>query len=127
MGKHVVRRYTPEYYAKRIDMLSSVTRKAMSNIQNQINNITKACTVDGKIHTELLSRTKIRDLQLLYYRKSQLSNPFDQYGRKKPDGSEEALIAKELTEWNKWQSEHIKNKLDYDAFEEAKRNAKDKD
>ena len=64
---------------------------------------------------------------MLYYRKSQLSNPFDQYGRKKADGTEEALIAKELTEWNKWQSEHVKNKLDYDAFEEAKRNAKDKD
>lgn len=127
MGKHAVRRFTVAYYDKRIDMLSSVTRKAQTEIQNQINDIIRACTIDGKVHTELLTPTKVRDLQLLYYRKSQLSNPFDQYGRKKPDGSEEALIAKELTEWNKWQSEHIKNKLDYDAFEEAKRNAKDKD
>jgi hypothetical protein len=29
--------------------------------------------------------------------------------------------------WNQWQSEHIKNKMDYDAYNEAKANAKDKD
>ena len=127
LEKHAVRRYTAAYYDKRIDMLSPVTRKAQTKIQNQINEIIKACTIDGKVHTELLTRTKIMDLQRLYYRKSQLSNPFDEYGREKVDGTEEALIAKELTAWNKWQGEHIKNKLDYDAFEEAKKNAKDPD
>lgn len=125
--KRAVRRFTAKYYDTRIDMLSSITRKALNKVQNNINEIISACTIDGKVHTELLTRTKMMDLQRLYYAKSQLSNPFDQYGRKKPDGSEEALIAKELTEWNKWQSEHIKYKMDYDAYNEAKNNAKDPD
>ena len=43
-------------------MLSPVTRKAQTKIQNQINEIIKACTIDGKVHTELLTRTKIMDL-----------------------------------------------------------------
>lgn len=126
-GKHAVRRFTVAYYDKRIDMLSSITRKAQTKINKDINDIIKACTIDGKVHTELLTRTKMLELQRLYYQREQLSNPFDQYGRKKPDGSDEAIIAQELTAWNKWQGEHVKNKMDYDAFEEAKKNAKDPD
>lgn len=126
-GKHAVRRFTVAYYDKRIEMLSPITRKAQTKIRNKINEIIRACTIDGKVHTELLTRTKMLDLQRLYYEQSQLSNPFDRFGRKKVDGSEEALIAQELTAWNQWQSEHIKNKIDYDAFEEAKKNAKDPD
>lgn len=126
-GKHAVRRFTAAYYDKRIEMLSSVTRKALNKVQNDINEIIGACTIDGKVHTELLTGTKMMDLQRLYYRKQQLSNPFDQYGHQKPDGSDEALIAKELIAWNKWQSEHIKYKMDYDAYNQAKNNAKDKD
>ena len=62
MGKHAVRRFTVAYYDKRIDMLSSTTRKAQTQIQNQINDIIRACTIDGKVHTELLTSTKVRDL-----------------------------------------------------------------
>ena len=127
MGEHAIRRFTTEYYDIRIDMLSPMTLKAQTAIQNDINDIIRACTINGKVHTELLTSTRVLELQRLYHKKSQLSNPFDEYGRRKPDGSDEATIAKELMAWNQWQSEHIKNKMDYDAYNEAKANAKDKD
>jgi hypothetical protein len=102
MGKHAVRRFTTEYYDIRIDMLSPMTLKAQTAIQNDINDIIRACTINGKVHTELLTSTRVLELQRLYHKKNQLSNPFDEYGRKKPDGSDEAIIAKELMAWNKW-------------------------
>ena len=127
MGKHAVRRFTTAYYDKRIDILSSVTRKAINNINRRINEILSACTIDGKIHTELLYSNQLDELKTLYHTRTQMSNPFDRYGNLKQPGTDEYQIAKELSEWNEWQTEHIKYKLDYDAFEEAKRNAKDPD
>lgn len=126
-GKHAVRRYTTAYYDKQIEMLSSKTRRAQTAIQNKINEIIGACTIDGEIHTELLTSSQMSQLQKLYYEQQQLSNPFDRFGRKKEEGTDEYQIAKELTEWSKWRREHVKSKLDYEAYEKAKNNATDKD
>lgn len=127
MSHHAVRRFTKEYYAKRIDMLSTAARKAVTSVQNDINKIIEACTIDGKVHTELLTKPQMNNLHRLYYKKSQLSNIFDEYGREKPVGSIERQIADELSAWNEFQSSVIKNKIDYEAFEEAKKNAKNKE
>jgi len=126
-SKNVVRRYTKKYYDARIDILSQKTLKALHEIDNQISNIIKACTVDGELHTELLTRQKALNLLNLYEKKAQLSNPYDEFGRLKEDGTDAYQIAKELTQWNNFLRDKVKYKMNYEAYENAKNNAKNKD
>lgn len=126
-GKRAVRRFTVAYYDKRIDTLSSVTMKAVNKINRRINEILSACTIDGKVHTELLYSNQLDELKTLYHTRQQMANPFDSHGNLKQQGTDEYQIAKELSEWNEWQTEHLKYKLDYEAFEEAKNNSKNPD
>jgi hypothetical protein len=51
-------------------MLSRVTREAQKSIQKDINDIVGACTIDGKVHTELLTNSKMQRLKQLYNQKS---------------------------------------------------------
>jgi hypothetical protein len=126
-GSNCVRRFTTEYYAKRIDILSSKTRKAQREIDIQMNTITRACTIDGKPHTELLGSQKLKQLKILYRKKSQLSNPYDEFGNLKEEGTDEYQIAKELTEWNLFTKDKIQYTTDYESFNAAKANSSDPD
>lgn len=126
-AKHAVRAFTEEYYDKKIDMLSKVTENAVDAIDKDIKRILYSCTIDGKIHTELLKPSKMEALSVLYYQKQQLANPYDRYGREKPIGSEERQIADELTAWNNWVADNVAYKKDIEAYEAAKAGAKDPD
>lgn len=126
ISKHAIRQFTKEYYDARIDMLSSVTRKKLSDINSDINRIIKACTVDGEVRTDLLPSPKQKELLRLYRAKSQMSNPFDLNGRLKQEGTEEYQIAKELTDWAEFTKDKIKYTIDQEAYDKAYNNAKDK-
>lgn len=126
-AKHAVRVFTELYYDKKIDMLSKVTENAVDSIDKEIKRILYSCTIDGKIHTELLKPSKMEALQVLYYQKQQLANPFDRFGREKPIGSEARQIADELTAWNNWVADNVAYKKDTEAYEAAKAGAKDPD
>lgn len=127
MGKRVVRQFTTEYYDKRIDMLSSLTRRAQRQYDDKINKIVNAASPNGKFQSELLTKAKRDELKRLYERKQQLSNPYDRYGVLKPVGSDEYVIAKELSEWHEFVKDKIKYKLDRQSFDESLKNAIDKD
>lgn len=119
LGEHCVRRYTVDYYDKQIEMLSAKSARALQDIDDDIGVIIKACTINGKIHTELLTNTKMRKLKQLYNKKQQLANPYNTDGSLKPIGSDERQIADELSAWNDFKSDKIKYKLDEDAFNTA--------
>lgn len=122
-----VRPFTAKYYEMQIKMLSQKTILAQNKINREINKITKACTTNGRVHTELLSPSKMRKLEILYNEKQQLSNIYDKYGVEKPVGSDERQIADELTAWNEWLGNNIVHKKDVEAYEASKEAAKDKD
>lgn len=126
VAKHAIRQFTEAYYDKRIDMLSSTTRKAVALIDDDINKIIKACTIDGKIRTDLLPHYKHMELLRLYRQKSQLSSPFYSNGKLKEPGTNEYEIAKELTEFSNFIKGKVIYKIDREAYEEALANAKDK-
>lgn len=126
-AKHAIRAFREEYYDKKIDMLSKVTENAVDSIDKDIKRILYSCTIDGKIHTELLKPSKMEALQVLYYQKQQLANPFDRFGKEKPIGSEARQIADELTAWNNWVADNVAYKKDIEAYEAAKAGAKDPD
>ena len=126
-SKHAIRPFREEYYDKKIDMLSKITENALDSIDKEIKRILYSCTIDGKIHTELLKPSKMEALQVLYYQKQQLANPYDRFGREKPVGSEARQIADELTAWNNWVADNVAYKKDTEAYEAAKAGAKDPD
>lgn len=127
LSNNCVRRYTAKYYDAQIGMLSRKTLRAQREIDNQINNIIKAATVDGQLRTDLLTKTKSIQLMRLYEKKAQLSNPYDEFGREKEEGTDEYQIYKELDAWHEFQRDKIKYKMNYDAYENAKKNAANKE
>lgn len=110
------RKYKSEYYTARNKILSLKTRDAVNEIQRYIDNLTSPITIDGVEYTNLLSESEQVQLEQLRKQKSLLSNPYNLDGSEKT--GDDAIIAKELSEFNKLVSEHIKYKTDkakYDA------------
>lgn len=110
------RKYKSEYYTARNKILSLKTRDAVNEVQRYIDNLTSPITIDGVEYTNLLSESEQMQLEQLRKQKSLLSNPYNLDGSEKT--GDDAIIAKELSEFNKLVSEHIKYKTDkakYDA------------
>lgn len=110
------RKYKSEYYTARNKILSLKTRDAVNEVQRYIDNLTSPITIDGVEYTNLLSESEQVQLEQLRKQKSLLSNPYNLDGSEKT--GDDAIIAKELSEFNKLVSEHIKYKTDkakYDA------------
>lgn len=127
IGKRTVRQFTTEYYDMRIDMLSSLTRRAQKQYDDKINKIVNAASPNGKFQSELLTKAKREELKRLYEKKQQLSNPYDRYGVLKAVDTDDYIIAKELTAWHNFVKDKIKYKLDRQSFDESLQNAADKD
>lgn len=104
------RKYKSEYYTARNKILSLKTRDAVNEIQKYIDNLVSPITIDGVEYTNLLSESKQVQLEQLRKQKSLLSNPYNLDGSEKT--GDDAIIAKELSEFNKLVSEHIKYKTD---------------
>ena len=75
LAKYTHRKYTPEYYRKRLQILcdlnddmsikpTSDTKAlhAQNDIQSKIEKIVGPCTIDGKVHTELLEDPELIQL-----------------------------------------------------------------
>ena len=127
IGKRTVRQFTTEYYDMRIDMLSSLTRRAQKQYDDKINKLVNAASPNGKFQSELLTKAKREELKRLYEKKQQLSNPYDRYGVLKAVDTDDYIIAKELTAWHNFVKDKIKYKLDRQSFDESLQNAADKD
>lgn len=127
IGKRTVRQFTTEYYDMRIDMLSSLTRRAQKQYDDKINKIVNAASPNGKFQSELLTKAKREELKRLYEKKQQLSNPYDRYGVLKAVDTDDYIIAKELTAWHDFVKDKIKYKLDRQSFDESLQNAADKE
>lgn len=104
------RKYKSEYYTARNKILSLKTRDAVNEIQKYIDNLVSPITIDGVEYTNLLSESEQVQLEQLRKQKSLLSNPYNLDGSEKT--GDDAIIAKELSEFNKLVSEHIKYKTD---------------
>lgn len=121
-----IRRFTSEYYIDRIDALSITTLKALSDIEDQIDDIKNAVTINGKFRPDLLTDEQQQKLKDLHDQRNQLSSPYELDGSLKTPGSDEYKIAQELKEWHLQCNERIFYMPDVAAFNESFNNAKDK-
>lgn len=113
-NKNAERKYKSEYYNLRNKMLSLKTRDAQNEIQHFIDNITSPITIDGIEYSNLLSPSEYNQLQELRKQKRLLANPYNLDGSEKT--GDDALIANELTAFNKEVSKHIKYDVDLNKF-----------
>lgn len=124
-SEHCVRRFTKEYYDKRIDMLSSVTLRAMEQVDREINAIRKSLP-EGPTRTDLLPISKQRELIRLERQKAQLSSIYDSHGKEKEVGTIERKIADELSAWQMFIKDKVAYKLDEESYKAAYEHAVNK-
>lgn len=118
LSQNAERRFKPEYYKKRRQILSRETRDYLDDIQKQINIILSKCPiVDGVKATYLLSTQEQIKLARLIRDRRNSGNAYFEDGIKK-DGPY-VKIAKEVTAWRKWLQEHSKSKPNQEAFDAA--------
>lgn len=124
LDKHCNRRYTLEYYKKRRRFLSRQAIEQTRSIQRQIDLIRqKSINELGLEDISTLTRLERQQLNKLYKQKQELSGAykFTQVNgvlRLEEKVGEEAIIAKQIRDWNK----HIQGKVNYKS-NEAKYNA----
>lgn len=113
------REFVPQYYKKRVEMLSPAALKAHKQISSEINKILKLCMVDGKPHTELLTVSQMVQLKDAYKKQGLLSSHYDISGREKEPGTEAYRIMEELIRWKQVypQISYVK---DEESYEESK-------
>lgn len=121
-----IRRYTPQYYIDRIGILSVKTLKALNEIEQQIDDIKNAVTINDKFRPDLLTDSQQQKLKDLHDQRNQLSSPYELDGSLKVPGTDEYEIAQELKNWHVICSDKIVYKPDIDAYNESLKNAKDK-
>lgn len=125
-GKQI-RRYTTQYYLDRIDALSTTTLKALADIEQQIDDIKNAVTINGKFRPDLLTDKQQQTLKDLHDQRNQLSSPYELDGSLKVPGTPEYKIAEELKNWHVACNDKIFYIPDTATFNESFNNAKDKD
>lgn len=119
-SKNAERKYKPEYYKLRNEMLSPITRDAINEIQEAINQVLDSVTIDDMVYDNLLNPQMYQRLIDLQREKKMLSAEFNLDGS--PKSGDAAIIAKELRAFN--EAVGVDNKFvpDWDRFrkDEAK-------
>ena len=108
------RKYTSDYYTLRNKLLSLATRDAQSEIQRAIDSIVSSITQNGVQLDNLLTEAEFRQLEDLRKQKRLLANPFNLDGSEKT--GTDAIIAKELTDFNEEVSKHVRYDVDRDRY-----------
>lgn len=114
---HTERRFDPEYYKLRNELLSQETKDAQDELQNLIDELETRVTHDGVVYENELSDEDRRRLNELRRQKQLLANSFNMDGTEKSAGSIEWKIAKELQLFKQTISQHIKYTSDRDKYD----------
>lgn len=126
-ARNSVRRFTPQYYEKRYEILSIKTLRALRMHNNSINEILSLCRNDeGKVDLNLLTPVQQRELTYRQYAKEELSNFYYPNGTRKTD--EDLQIAEELYQWHKFTKDSgIVYTPNIDEYQKVEDNSPDKD
>lgn len=125
-GDREIRKFVKQYYIDRINTLSIPALRALNNIQQKINDITEAITIDGKPRLNLLTEDQQDLLVSLYNQLNQLGSMTNIDGTEKVPGTEEYEIAESIKKWRLKTQGKIIYSADYVAYKEAYDKALDK-
>lgn len=125
-GDREIRKFTKQYYIDRVHMLSIPALRALNAIQEKINDITEAITIDGKPKLNLLTEDQQDLLVSLYRQLNQLGSMTNIDGTEKVPGTEEYEIAQSIKSWRLHTQGKIEYAADYVAYKEAYDKAVDK-
>lgn len=140
LSQNCERQYTPEYYKERLRILCNLDKDmqptddsstkalhAQNEIQSEIDKILKPCIIKGRPHTELLEPDQIYALQQLENQRTLLSSPYDSYGRKRQEGTDEYYVYQRLKAWKDFlKDKNIVYEIDKESFEESLEKSKNK-
>ena len=126
LDKHCERRYILDYYKKKRRFLSPAALQAQQLIQHQIDILSqKGMTEDGFVDGSKLTPTERQRLADLRKEKRELACPYifsslsDGTVTLKEKQGEDAEIAKQITNWNRYIAEHVKYKPNDEKFNAA--------
>lgn len=140
LSENCERQYTPQYYKERLRILCNLDKDmqptddsstkalhAQNEIQSEIDKILKPCIIKGRPHTELLEPDQIYALQQLENQRTLLSSPYDSYGRKRQEGTDEYYVYQRLKAWKDFlKDKNIVYEIDKESFEESLEKSKNK-
>ena len=126
LDKRCERRYTLDYYKQRRRFLSPKTLQAQSRIQRQIDLILDKCRMESGL-VDLSKLTLNERSQLNQYRKQKrdlgshyiFTEGTDGVLRVEEKSGDALKMADEISEWNKYITDKVKYKPDWDAFNKA--------
>ena len=126
LDKHCERRYILDYYKKKRRFLSPAALQAQQLIQHQIDILSqKGMTEDGFVDGSKLTPTERQRLADLRKEKRELACPYifsslsDGTVTLKEKQGEDAEIAKQIANWNRYIAEHVKYKQNDEKFNAA--------
>ena len=126
LDKHCERRYKLEYYKKKRRFLSPAALQAQQLIQHQIDILSqKGMTEDGFIDSSKLTQNERQRLADLRKEKRELACPYifnslsDGTVTLKEKQGEDAEIARQITNWNRYIADHVKYKQNDEKFNAA--------